>query len=446
MPAPDHASPRRRAPALLALLVPLLLVVPGLALPGRASGAGAPSTAPVTRCALPRAGHDFTEAAPRDVQLDPALLARAVRFLGSRSRATVQVFRHNCLVAEGPLNPLFDQLPFPMFSVTKSVVSLLTGIAVGQGRLDLGDRIGRYLPHRPGWGDAAHRAITVRQLLTQSSGMDEAILSEAATTGLDPNLAREALAQPIQDEPGTRFRYSQLGPALLAYVVQRAVHRDLFTYARRRLFGPVGLSHSDYLWLRDRAGLVYGYSNLFLRPPAMARLGLLVQNRGRWRGRQVVPASYIAAVRRPSRTNGCYGLLFWTNAAAPCTGAGIPAAQTVHHRMVRSAPRDMFQMNGTGSQLNIMIPSLGITVTTTGLFGDHYPSPGILLGASPGDMQHEFFRLLMRAVLDEHVPDPGPYVGPPMPFDVDPFQFADPAVLLTDLFPGSGCSVLVCPD
>jgi hypothetical protein len=57
----------------------------------------------------------------------------------------------------------------------------------------------------------------------------------------------------------------------------------------------------------------------------------------------------------------------------------------------------MYEMNGTGGQLNVMIPSLHMTVTTTGYFGDTYPDPSILVGATPGNMQYDFFRALMKA-------------------------------------------------
>ena len=227
-----------------------------------------------------------------------------------------------------------------------------------------------------------------------------------------------------------------------AAVLQPAV--CVFSALERKLFEPVGIRSSDHLWLRDRSGMVYGYSNLFLKPAALARLGLLVENKGTWGKRQVVPSKYLRDARRPTKANGCYGYLFWTNAAKPCIGAGIPAALTVPHRMVRSAPSDMFQMNGTAGQLNIIVPSLGIVVTSTGLFGDHHLSPTILLGASAGDMQHEFFRLLMSAVQDRKIADPGRYTGPAQPFDIDLFQFVDPMVLLRDLFPDANCNVLLC--
>jgi CubicO group peptidase (beta-lactamase class C family) len=399
---------------------------------------------PMKHCALPASDRRFATATPAQEDLNKAQVARAVDQFSVRSRLSIQVFRNNCLVAGDPLNGFTSQAHNNLFSVTKSVTSMLAGIAIARGKLAINAPIGRYLPHGRDWGDRAHRAITVRQLLTQSSGIAEAILAEAATTGSDPSLAQEALAQPIEHRPGTHFEYSQLGPALLAYVVQRAVGTNLRAYAQRKLFGPIGISSGSYLWLEDRSGTPYGYSNLFLTPTQLARLGLLMQNDGHWDGRRVVPRAYVLEVRRPTATNGCYGLLFWTNGGRPCTGANIPAAQTVRHRMVPTAPRGMYEMNGTGGQLNVMIPGLHMTVTTTGYFGDTYPDPSILLGATPGDMQYEFFRALMKAAEDVHVHDPGPYSGDRIDLDINPLNYLDPRVLVRDLDANPDCNVLVC--
>lgn len=396
-------------------------------------------------CALPSANHAFGSATPAQEDLDPAAVTKAVNELSLRMRLSILVFRNNCLVGGDRLNRLTSDVHNELFSVTKSITSMLAGIAMGQGKLRMHAPIGRYLPHGPGWGDRAHRAITVRQLLTQTSGIAEAILSEAATTtGVDPNLAQEALAQPIGHRPGRHFEYSQLGPALLGYVIQRAVGKNLRGYAQHHLFGLVGITPGTYFWLEDRSGTPYGYSNLFLTPSQLARLGLLMQNHGVWNGHRVVPAWYVRKAARATATNGCYGLLFWTNAGRPCTGANIPAAQTVHRRMVPSAPRDMYEMNGTAGQLNVMIPSLHMTVTTTGFFGDTYPDPSILLGATPGNMQYDFFRTLMSGVRDVKVADPGPYPGDPIDLDINPLNYLDPRVLVRDLDANPSCNVLFC--
>jgi hypothetical protein len=169
-------------------------------------------------------------------------------------------------------------------------------------------------------------------------------------------------------------------------------------------------------------------------------------NDGVWREHRVLSAAYIAKLRTPTKTNHCYGFLFWVNAGNSCTSANIPSAQTIHHRMIPAAPRDLYAMVGALQQNNFIIPSLNLTVTWTGALGDTTTNlPGVL-SASGGasDLYDNFFRLLMRGVTDQHIHDPGPYKTPPQDFDIDPVNFISPAVLLTDLVTNPSCNVLLC--
>jgi CubicO group peptidase (beta-lactamase class C family) len=418
--------------SVLAMALPLLLV------PATTSSATTPTAAsvqPMHDCALPASGTSFGAATPQQEDLNPSAVAAAVAYANTHLRISIQIFRNNCKVSEGLLDPVTDNAAWEIFSSTKSVISILTGIALDQHKLSLSDPIGTYLPAGPGWGDAAHRAITIGDLLT-----------EFASVGTDPNIAQEALAQPLVHTPGTTFDYTQRVPDLLAYVVQRAVGEDLQAFAQEYLFGPIGIPVHSYFWLRDRSGNTYGYANLFIPPIQFAKLGLLMQNDGNWNGRQVLSTSYIAQLRTPTATNGCYGYLFWVNGGTSCTSANIPATQTVGRELIASAPSDLFAMVGALQQNNFMIPSLHMTVTWTGILGDTTPNLAGLLSASgaASDLYYNFFRILMAGVEDQHISDPGPYTSPPEDFDLNPDNFINPNVLLTDLVTNPACNVLVC--
>ena len=408
-----------------------------------ASAAGLP---PMTSCALPTSGVNFGQATPSQEDLNPVDVANAIAFAETHLRASVQIFRNNCKVAQGVLDPVTNSIPWEIFSSTKSVISILTGIAYDQHKLALNDPIGKYLPTGPGWGDAAHRAITIRDLLTETAGLRESILTEFASVGTDPNIAQEALAQPLVHTPGTYFDYTQRVPDLLGYVVQRAVGQDLQAFAQKYLFGPMGIPADSYIWLRDRSGLTYGYANLFIPPDQFTKLGLLMQNDGNWNGQQLLSTNYITQLRRPTATNGCYGFLFWVNGGQTCTSANIPAAQVVDKELIPAAPSDLFAMVGALQQNNFMIPSLHMTVTWTGVLGDTTPNLAGLISASgaASNLYDTFFRILMSGVEDQHVPDPGPYTAPPEDYDVNLNNFISPNVLLTDLVTNPYCNVLFC--
>jgi CubicO group peptidase (beta-lactamase class C family) len=429
-----------------ALVTAALVAGLGVGVGTRPAAAAGRGPSPMTTCALPSGGGSVGNATPGQEDLNPAAVASAIAYANTHLRASVQIFRNNCKVAQGLLDPVTDGIPYEVFSSTKSVVSILTGVAYDQHRLGLDDPIGKFLPTGPGWGDAAHRAITIRQLLTETAGLKESILAEFASVGTDPNIVQEALAQPLVHPPGSTFDYTQRVPDLLAYVVQRAVGEDLQAFAQQSVFGPIGIPADSYIWLRDRSGNTYGYANLFIPPTQFAKLGLLMQNNGNWNGRQLLSTHYISQLRQPTVTNGCYGFLFWVNGGTSCKSANIPAAQTVGHQMIPSAPSDLFAMVGALQQNNFMIPSLNMTVTWTGVLGDTTPNLAGLLSASgaASDLYYNFFRILMGGVEDRHIPDPGPYVAPPEDFDINPLNYIDPTVLLTDLVTNPSCNVLVC--
>lgn len=415
--------------------------------PAVAKATVAASSQALTQCALPAAGTSPAAASPAAEGFNPAKLAAAMTFAETRLRTSVQVFRDNCLVASDPVNTLTGDLPWNIWSSTKSVVSMLAGIAVTQGKLSVDAPIRRYLP--AGLGDAAHRAITVRDLLTQASGLQQAAVSELApgAPAADTNLVDQALAVPVQYKPGTYFQYSQYTPDLLAYVIQRAVGEDLQAYAQRYLFGPVGIKPGDYFWLRDRSGNTYGFANLYLPPDDFARLGLLMENDGAWNGRQVIAPGYVAAAHQPSATNACYGYLFWLN-RAPCTGPSLPSRQTFDVTPLAGLTSQAYAMVGFLQQNNFIDPSLHLVVTWTGTFGDASLDPQTLISASPNsELYHDFLRLLNQAFTSPRLPDPGPY-KPTFNLDVAPEQFADPSIALGAIGVGpdapKGCNLLYC--
>jgi CubicO group peptidase (beta-lactamase class C family) len=411
------------------------------------AGSASASLAPQRLCGLPSGTASPQTATPAQEDLSATAVMQAVLYAELHNRLSLQIYRNNCLVATSLLDPLTDRIPWQIFSSTKSVISMLTGIALGEGKLALNDPIGQFLP--AGWGDAAHRAITIRDLLTETAGLQQSILSETATVGTDPDIVREALSLPIEEQPGSYFNYTQRVPDLLAYVVQRAVGEDLQTFAQQKLFGPIGIPPQSYIWLRDRAGDTYGYAWLFIPAPELARLGLLMLNNGSWNGQPIIPASYVRAVQQPTATNPCYGLMFWNNAGSPCVTASLPSRRVLNRHMVPSAPADMYAMVGAFQQNNFMIPSLHMLITWTGLGGDESPDPQAILSADPGaDLYYSEFRILMAGVEDEHIPDPGPYTPDSPNLDLDPMQYLNPNVLLDGLGLSSGsrpdCNVFYC--
>ena len=209
-------------------------------------------------------------------------------------------------------------------SVTKSVVGLAVGIALGERRLtSLDTAIGEIIEAaRDPSLDARVQRITLRQLMTMTSGfewnpgaIDKCVLGACERfTGGEDRL-RYVLSRPIAHEPGTAFVYDSHAVQLLALAVEAATGETVEQYVRAKLFAPLGIDSYD--WIADEAGHTFAGRGLLLRTRDMTRLGMLIMDRGNWHGTQLVDASFIDDATSvhseggPPMDDARYGYLWW---------------------------------------------------------------------------------------------------------------------------------------
>ncbi|MDP9139219.1 MAG: beta-lactamase family protein [Pseudomonadota bacterium] len=397
------------------------------------------------RCALPSADQVFQSKSPDQLDLDPQAVADAALYATATNAQSIRIYRYGCLAGTGPLDPLTESVPNNVWSTTKGVVSVLTGRAIQLGLLELDDPIGKYLPE----ADAEHAAITVRELLTQSSGLRFSWSGDIVSSLAAPDSVSYTLALPFVAPRGTEFSYGQTTVTLMAKVVERAVGEDLQEFAQRELFEPIGIAREDWFWLRDRVGNTQGYAFLFIASKNLGRIGSLMLNGGVWNGLRLIDSRYVAEAGRSSPTNGFYGYLLWSNQG----DSGYPVellseVKEVEHPLVPSAPRDMYMFVGFLDQMIFVIPSLDMVVIRTGLPGNYELDVHTVTTAHPGRWMHEFFRILMRGVRDQQIADPGPYDGYNTPAPLDLQYFVDPIGIAGSLTLGplapQGCNLLGC--
>jgi CubicO group peptidase (beta-lactamase class C family) len=387
--------------------------------------AGAASAAAL-QCELPLLpGQPFTVGWPGSLDLDAAALKEAVDYASAHNSYSVRVYRHNCLAAKSTLDQLTENVPNNVWSTTKGVISMLVGRAEKLGKLSLDDPIGKYLPQFP--VDPAHGAITIRQLLTQSSGLHFVWTPELAQVPDDE--VQYTLDLPFDYPRGTHFEYGQTTITLLARVVQEAVGQDLQDFAHEQLFAPIGIER-NWIWMRDRAGNTRGWADLYLAPVDLARLGHVMLRQGRWRDVQLLRSGYVKSASTPSAPNPYYGFLYWLNASDHGYTVAFPGARAIENRrMFESAPPDLYAFVGFRDQLIFVIPSLDMVVVRTGEPGNTQGNEQQLLTADSGEWHHEFFRKLMKSVKDVRYTDPGPYDwqdGSGLVIDIDHFLWVPP--------------------
>ncbi len=355
-------------------------------------GPSARGDATTRRCAPPATAGDFERAAPAAVDLNPNAVNDAVGFATANLAASVRIYRHDCLVATSVADPDTENVPAGLWSATKGVVSLLVGRAATMGALSVDDPIGRFFPE----ADAAHAAITVRQLLQQSSGLAFHWANDVAAGGTDS--VAFTLGLPFVHPPGTYFEYAQTTVTLLVALIERAVGTDIQDFADQQLFAPLGIPRQRWSWARDQHGHSFGFAFLAMAPVDLARIGTLLVHRGRWGDRQLIDADYVAAMSSSSPTNPGYGYLVWTNEGDSFVTPSQLARRVKDRPWIASAPRDTYALSGMFDQLVWVVPSLDMVIVRTGFFG-------------ASNWQHQFFRILMKGVRDVSVPDPG-WLGP----------------------------------
>ncbi len=298
-----------------------------------------PASAQDTKvCGTPVALNDgWSIAGQADVGLDPAQLCQLDAFIAQWPKANIHavvVVRNGKLVMEryfaGEDERWGDKLgrvtygpevKHDLRSISKSVTSLLVGIALSEGKFPaLDSSVFDAFPDYADLRTPEKARITFRDLLTMSPGLawredlpwqDPNNNEAAMVMAADP--FRYILAQPLAHPPGTVYAYSGGGTSLLGETLVRSTGRSLRDYARDKLFLPIDAP--DFEWLDAGAsGRLGAFGSLRLRPRDAAKLGRLLLTDGQWNGKQVIPAGWAVESIKP-RINGeglfFYGYQWW---------------------------------------------------------------------------------------------------------------------------------------
>ena len=248
--------------------------------------------------------------------------------------------------------------PHPLRSATKSVVSALVGLAIAQNKLELRQPVlPFFIDEYPQIANLteAKRKMTIEDLLTNRSGLDcddwnSASPGHEVKMGLADDWARFILDLPMRSEPGTTASYCSGGVILLGRIVEKVAGQPLEAFARQHLFEPLGIQKWEWRFDPDPSS-INTVCQLSLTPRDMLKLGLLYMNRGRWQGRQILPAAWVDASLERHTTLGDtdYGYLWWR--------PYLQVAGGRHHGYLAT---------GNGGQKIFLWPTLDLVVVMTG--------------------------------------------------------------------------------
>ena len=266
--------------------------------------------APAAKVSLPRS-------TPEAQGVDSAVIRKFVEAADKQvnSMHSFMLVRYGYVVAEGWWKPEAAEKPHVMHSLSKSFTSTAIGLAVAEGKLSIDDPVLKFFPNdAPAEASDKLKQMRVRDLLTMTGGhQEEAKLRETTAPWV-----KTFLAHPVPHKPGTHFLYNTPGSFMLSAIISKVTGQNTLEYLKPRLFDPLGIENPE--WPVNDQGEIYGGWGLKIRTEDIAKFGQLYLQKGKWNGKQLVPAAWVEQATSKQVSNGSdpsrdwdqgYGFQFW---------------------------------------------------------------------------------------------------------------------------------------
>jgi len=267
----------------------------------------------------------WTISSPDDEGINGELLKSVYRYAHDDNNVwqirSLLVFRNNKLVAESYMKDANDRTnPGAVWSCTKQVVGILTGIAVDKGLISINDTISDHLPQvLSTHADKSH--ITIENLLTMKSGID---FENGGISGNSTTLLRQKPSNSLnyvfdlgmRSSPDTHFYYKDGDPHIISAIIQARTGKTTRDWAWEVLFNRIGINRLQWHTYKD--GITLGGFGILTTPRELARIGQLVLNNGMYKGEQIVSSEWIAemtsskiSANETRENNVTFGYFWW---------------------------------------------------------------------------------------------------------------------------------------
>lgn len=259
---------------------------------------------PVTPDSWPTDG--FQVSTPEEQGMDSEKLLEMLAYYQEQSTDdpefdidSITIVRNGYIVADLYFDPLYPEDTLHILhSCTKSVMSALIGIAIEQGYIEsVAVPVVEFFPDKQIQNmDPGMAKVSLKDLLTMQTGIRSQDSYLYGYRGLfavqrTNDWVSYTLDLPMDEEPGTRFDYSNLSSFLLSAIIHETTGMDTLSYARENLFDPLGIQ--DIRWDTSPQGIGVGWARMWLKPHDMAKFGMLYLQKGQWDGQQVIPAAWV---------------------------------------------------------------------------------------------------------------------------------------------------------
>jgi hypothetical protein len=240
------------------------------------------------------------------------------------------------------------------WSMTKSIMSALTGILVKQGKLSLEGEISI-----EEWKNDKRKNINLKNLLQMSSGLDweedYGKISDATIMLFNKSDATKyAISRPVAFPPDSVWYYSSGTSNIISEIIKRSLtsYDDYISFPQMELFNKIGIR--SMVLEPDASGTFVGSSYAFATPRDWARFGLLYLQNGYWGKEQIFPEGWVDFTKTAAKkSKGEYGAQFWLNSAET---PELP-----------DAPKDIFFADGFNGQRVYIVPSHNLVIVRMGL-------------------------------------------------------------------------------
>ena len=271
----------------------------------------------------------------------------------------VMVLRHGKVIAEVHPAPFRAEDAHTLYSASKTFTSLAVGIAIDENLLRLDDRVMTFFPDkRTNKVSDNMAAMTVRDLLMMAAG----IKPDWTMRDLeDKDWIKVWLAKPCDEKPGTHFQYDSMCTFMLSAIVQRVTGRTLLDYLNQKLFGPMHITQVD--WEMSPDGINTGGWGLRVQAETMAKLGLLLMNKGQWEGRQLVSEAYLE--------EACSPLIYYKDRKE--TDAPTDGNQGYGYQIWRCKWPGAIRADGAFGQYSVVVPEEQLVVVILGMIPNGHP-------------------------------------------------------------------------
>ena len=258
-----------------------------------------------------------------------------------------------------------------MFSVSKTFTAAAVGIAIGDGKMSLDDKVVDYFQDVALPADNPCNA-TVKDLLMMAGGhdtdptlevleVDARAMTSALKKGVD--VAPVFFSYPFVHEPGTHFCYNSLGTYVLSYIVQKVTGESVLDYLTPRIFEPLGIDKPT--WEADSRGVTCGGWGLSLKTEDMAKFGQLLLQKGKWGDKQLIPADFVDEMGKAQVECAPAGIRIEDAE----TVSGIPASENDWRQgygfQTWINKVDGFRADGAGGQFILVLPEKNAVVAVT---------------------------------------------------------------------------------